>query len=55
MRTLVAPTRLLVHTMLGGGQTCQFNGHTGKCATKEEMETGDVATAQRGTNGEECE
>ena len=33
MRTLFAPTRLLVHTMLAGGQTCQFDGHTGKCAS----------------------
>ena len=39
MRTLFAPTRLLVHTMLSGGQTCQFDGHTGKCATKEAMDT----------------
>ena len=50
--TLHFPTRthLLVHTMLGCGQTCRLGGHTGKCGAKEAVGTGDVAAAQRGTN-----
>ena len=53
-RTLFAPTRLLVHTVLGGGQTGRFGGHSGMCATKEAVGRGDVATTHRGINREGC-